>query len=144
VTVAETIASEDKKKPNEIFLIGVKLIPAFRNPGYMRKSMIGMTMMMKMGFKLLMTSLGTPPRVMVLAWETRFPVIWLYASQYRGYQRNTLQARRPRRTSSTQASSKVIQVGRSAGAMLLGLTLSQKSGCLKFLSLELVSQDPKE
>lgn len=47
--------------------------------------------------------------------------------QYNGYQQKTLQARTPRLTSSTQKSSKVIQLGRFV--MFDGLTRAQKSGC---------------
>jgi len=43
----------------------------------MMKSMSGMTMMMNMGLSLERMSLGTWPRFIVEAWETRFPVIWL-------------------------------------------------------------------
>lgn len=44
---------------------------------------------------------------------------------------NTLQALKPRLTSSTHTSSKVIQVGRVSALKLLGFTFSQKSGALR-------------
>lgn len=43
----------------------------------MTKSMSGMVMMMKIGFRFEIMSLGTPPRVIVEAWEVKLPVIWL-------------------------------------------------------------------
>src|SRR6266702_2349059 len=51
--------------------------------------------------------------------------------QYRGNQVNTEHALRPRRTSSTHLSSKVIQLGRWPSGMLLGLADSQKSSALR-------------
>ena len=56
--------------------------------------------------------------------------------QYRGYHAKTTQALKPRRTSSTQLSSQVIQVGlplsfSNSLFTLLGFTFSQKSGDLK-------------
>lgn len=61
-----------------------------------------------------------PPVSNVQVWRGRRST----ESQYIGYQRNTLQACRPRRTSSTHASSKVIQEGLES--RLLGLIMRSK------------------
>jgi hypothetical protein len=54
--------------------------------------------------------------------------------QYSGYQRNTLQASKPLRTSFTHASSNVIHSGFEAPS-LDGITSSQNPGALTFLRL---------
>lgn len=130
MTQADTIARELKKKPAVIFRMGDRRTPHLRRAGYTSKSIIGMTMMIKMGFSLETMSLGTLPSTMVLACETKLLVIWLYASQYRGYHKKTLHATTPRFTSSTHSSSNVIQLGMGSprARSSLGLTRCQNSG----------------
>src|SRR5690242_16292025 len=123
------MAIDANVKPAVIFLIGEKLTPALRSAGYMTKSMMGTTMMMKIGLSLATMSLGVDPRFIVPACETKLFNIWLYAKKNIGNQTKTLQATIPRLTSSTQASSNVIHLGISAprACRELGLTRSQNS-----------------
>ena len=62
----------------------------------------------------------------------RFDVPIIFITGY-GDIPKTVQAMKPRRTSSTQASSKVIHLGREAAGMLLGLTSSQNRPSFMFL-----------
>lgn len=75
---------------------------------------------------------GMPVRRIVLACNVRLLLIWLYVIQYSGYHREMVRALKPRRTSSTQASSKVIQEERAEGRKRDCLASSQKDVAWRF------------
>lgn len=91
-------------------------------------------MMMAMGSKLLRRSLGMPLSVIVAHMEVKLESICRYASQKIGIQKKTLQAPRPRATSSTQASSKLYHLGALA-PRYEGLTFSHMVPSFQFLQV---------